>query len=114
MNFFNPMQQRPFGPGMAQNEQFAPHAFPRPMPGMQTGGVLPGQPMPGPMMGGNDPAQQMPQMHTGGPMPAQGGYDSSGINPNGMFTGGAMPPMRLARMSGMGQGFGNRLGGLVR
>lgn len=31
------------------------------------------------------------QQHTGGNLPAQG-YDSSGINPGGMYTGGALPP----------------------
>jgi hypothetical protein len=29
-------------------------------------------------------------MHTGGALPPMGGYDSSGINPGGMYTGGPM------------------------
>ena len=98
MNNFNPYaMQRPML-GMAQAEQYGRRPFLHPM---QTGGNL--------------PPQQMPQMHTGGPLPPQG-YDSSGINPGGMYTGGNYPPMRLARMAGNGpsQGFGNRLGGLLR
>jgi hypothetical protein len=59
------------------------------MPQYNTGGN--GQAMPSPMTGGYDqPSQFHPQMPMhpmmGGPM-QPGGYDSSGINPHGMYTG---------------------------
>lgn len=120
VNYFNPMLMRqgypPIGYGPDRGMEGGQRPFLRHP--MQTGGSSPAYPMPGPQMGGNLPPQQMPQMHTGGPMPpmqAPGGYDSSGINPHGMYTGGNLPPMRLARMAGNGpMGYGSRLGGLIR
>jgi hypothetical protein len=60
------------------------------MPQYNTGGN--GQAMPSPMTGGYDqPSQFHPQMggHMPPPfMPQMPGYDSSGINPHGMYTGG--------------------------
>jgi hypothetical protein len=72
------------------------------MPQYNTGGN--GQAMPSPMTGGYDkPSQFHPQMPmhpmTGGPM-QPGGYDSSGINPHGMYTGGNQPPMPMQPFGG--------------
>jgi hypothetical protein len=123
VNYFNPMLMRqgyaPMGYGPDRGMEGGPMQRPFPMRHpMQTGGNDPAYPMPGMQTGGNLPPQQLPPMHTGGPLPpmqAPGGYDSSGINPGGMYTGGPMRPMpRLARMAGNGPGFGNRLGGLIR
>ncbi len=60
-------------------------------PGMRLSQLMAGHPM----TGGNHPAMQIPgQFNTGGNLPAQGGYDSGGINPGGMYTGGQLPPMQ--------------------
>lgn len=71
--------------------------------GPQTGGNDPAMQMPGPMTGGPLPPQQFqpqpggqlpPQAfnpQTGGNLPPQG-YDSSGINPGGMYTRTDFPP----------------------
>jgi hypothetical protein len=71
-------------------------------PQYNTGGN--GQAMPSPMTGGYDkPSQFHPQMggHMPPPfMPQMPGYDSSGINPHGMYTGGNQPPMPMQPFGG--------------
>lgn len=65
-------------------------------PGMRLSQLMAGHPM----TGGNHPAMQMPGPMTGGPGQIQGGYDSGGINPGGMYTGypqtgGQLPPQPM-------------------
>ena len=95
-----------------------PNFNPQPRMPMQfrgvTGGGLPPMQMPQVGTGGNGQAMPMhPFVGTGGPLnpqPTDGGYDGSGINPGGMYTGGNMPqrfpmgtslrPNRLAGLLG--------------
>lgn len=78
-----------------------------------TGGNTPAMPVFNPMTGGN--GQRMPMLpfaQTGGPMqpqPTNGGYDGSGINPNGMYTGGNQRP----QLNRMGHNFQPMGGGLA-
>ena len=102
-------------------DQFmANHPNFNPQPRMQfrgmTGGNTPAMPFPMAQTGGGLPAMQMPQQRmpmrpmTGGPLnpqPTDGGYDGSGINPGGMYTGGNTPPAQrfqvrpMSRIAGM-------------
>lgn len=84
-----------------------PNVNPQPRMPMQfqgmTGGNTPAMQFPMAQTGGGLPPVQMPQQRmpmrpmTGGPMnpqPTDGGYDGSGINPGGMYTGGNTPPVQ--------------------
>lgn len=78
-----------------------PQMPPSQMPPVMTGGQGQRTPMFNPQMGGDGQRFPMQPMTGGGmqrmPMggglnPQEGGYDSSGINPNGMYTGGNQRP----------------------
>ena len=103
-------------PRLAQRFGQGPQMQPSQLPPVMTGGQGQRLPMFNPQMGGDGQRFPMQPMTGGGmqrmPMggglnPQEGGYDSSGINPHGMYTGGNQRP-------GMGGLQNPRLMGLRR